>query len=156
MASPPHISVKFVGPDDKVRPGRQPTREEIGLRDDMSQFYSLRATLEALFGRPIYTELKERPPIRRIAQSGEKATRRHPLRAGPGYLNRISASISPASVGVRAAPCRDMANICSGRSRIQMVSRGMGLNLGREPSLLSGSPRAGHLLRRACISRATH
>jgi hypothetical protein len=59
MARPPQISVKFVGPDDKVRPGRKPTRDEIGLRYAMSQFYSLKVTLEALFGRPIYMELKE-------------------------------------------------------------------------------------------------
>ena len=32
---------------------------EIGLRYDMGQFYAMKATLEALFGRPVYMKLKE-------------------------------------------------------------------------------------------------
>jgi hypothetical protein len=52
------MKVKFVGPNDKVRK-RKPTFEEIGLKHQMSQFYSLKSTMEALFDHPMYMELKE-------------------------------------------------------------------------------------------------
>jgi hypothetical protein len=52
------MKVKFVGPNDKVKK-RKPTFEEIGLKHQMSQFYSLKSTMEALFGHPMYMELKE-------------------------------------------------------------------------------------------------
>jgi hypothetical protein len=43
---PPRI--RFVGAGDRVkRP--QPTLEEIGLKPEMSQFYSLKSTMEQLF-----------------------------------------------------------------------------------------------------------
>jgi hypothetical protein len=52
------MKVKLVGPNDKVRK-RKPTADEIGLKHQMSQFYSLKSTMEALFGHPMYIELKE-------------------------------------------------------------------------------------------------
>jgi hypothetical protein len=53
------VTIKLVGPDDQVRKLRPPTIEEIGLKHEMNQFYSLKATMEELFGRPMYMELKE-------------------------------------------------------------------------------------------------
>ncbi len=38
---------------------KRPPREEIGLRYDMSQFYSLKAVLEEVLGHPVYLKLKE-------------------------------------------------------------------------------------------------
>jgi hypothetical protein len=52
------MKIKLIGPNDKVRK-RKPTFEEIGLKHQMSQFYSLKSTMEALFGHPMYMELKE-------------------------------------------------------------------------------------------------
>jgi hypothetical protein len=53
------MKVKIIGPNDKVKKPRLPTAEEIGLKHQMSQFYSLKSTMEALFGHPMYMELKE-------------------------------------------------------------------------------------------------
>ncbi len=57
---PPQIRIIPVQPGDvqKCRPKRLP-REEIGLRYDMSQFYSLKAVLEEVLGHPVYLKLKE-------------------------------------------------------------------------------------------------
>jgi hypothetical protein len=52
------MKIKLIGPHDKVVK-RKPTFEEIGLKHQMSQFYSLKSTMEALFGHPMYLELKE-------------------------------------------------------------------------------------------------
>ena len=44
-----------MGPgDDKVRKPKPPTFEDIGLKPQMSQFYALNATMEQLFGQPMY------------------------------------------------------------------------------------------------------
>jgi hypothetical protein len=51
--------IKFIGPNDTVTKPRPSTAEEIGLKHEMSQFYSLKATMEALFGHPMYMDLKE-------------------------------------------------------------------------------------------------
>jgi hypothetical protein len=45
------MKVKLIGPNDKVKK-RMLTFEEIGLKHQMSQFYSLKSTMKALFGRP--------------------------------------------------------------------------------------------------------
>jgi hypothetical protein len=52
------MKIKLIGPNKKVKK-RKPTFEEIGLKHQMSQFYSLKSTMEALFGHPMYMELKE-------------------------------------------------------------------------------------------------
>lgn len=56
MSKPPRI--RFVGPSDAVKRPRR-TFEEIGLKHQMSQFYSLKSTMEELFGNPMYLKLKE-------------------------------------------------------------------------------------------------
>ena len=56
MNRPPRV--RFVGPKDTVKRPR-PTLEENGLKHQMSQFYSLKSTMEQLFGNPMYLSLKE-------------------------------------------------------------------------------------------------
>jgi hypothetical protein len=47
-------------PGDPVpKRARRLTRADTGLRYDMSQFYAMKDTLEALFGHPLYMKLKE-------------------------------------------------------------------------------------------------
>jgi hypothetical protein len=65
------MKIKLMGPNDKVR-NRKPTFEEIGLKHQMSQFYSLKSTMEALFGDPVYMELKETTDL----EVWRKATRK--------------------------------------------------------------------------------
>jgi hypothetical protein len=57
---PPNIEVKFVkaGAIKTIR-RRKPSRETAGLKYDMSQFYSMKSVLESLFGRTMYSKLKE-------------------------------------------------------------------------------------------------
>jgi hypothetical protein len=51
---PPNIKVRFIAPGEAtpVRK-RRPTRAEIGLHADMSQFYEMKAVLEEAFGHPV-------------------------------------------------------------------------------------------------------
>ena len=61
---PPIIKITAVAPGDpRTKRKRRPTEAEIGLRYDMSQFYAMKATLEALFGHPVYMKLKETASI---------------------------------------------------------------------------------------------
>src|SRR4051812_43616213 len=50
--------IRFAGPGGTMKRPR-PTFEEIGLKHQMSQFYSLKSTMEQLFGNPMYLDLKE-------------------------------------------------------------------------------------------------
>ena len=56
--------IKIIGPNDTVTQPRLPTAEEIGIKHEMSQFYSLKATMEALFGHPMYMDLNETTDLR--------------------------------------------------------------------------------------------
>jgi hypothetical protein len=88
------MKVKFVGPDDKVRK-RKPTFEEIGLKHQMSQFYSLKSTMEALFGQPMYMELKEttdlavwRKAMKRLLSAVGVSIKHSVKIADPDWLSR--------------------------------------------------------------------
>ena len=57
---PPDVKITFVKPGElPIKRKRRLSREESGLRHDVSQFYSMKAVLEDLFGHPTYLRLKE-------------------------------------------------------------------------------------------------
>jgi hypothetical protein len=102
-------NVKLIDPSGKVRK-RKPTFEEIGLKHQMSQFYSLKATMEALFGQPMYMELKEttdlavwRKTMKKLLDAVEVSVRHSVKIADPDWHQTIKRVLNHGRERVKGA-----------------------------------------------------
>jgi hypothetical protein len=108
---PPIITVTFVKPGDVVaKPRRPPTRAEIGLRYDMSQFYSMKSVLEEALGHPAYVKLKEtgtmtdwRAETSRLLAAIELAIKSTVVHTDAAWRADVAAVISLGQQGIKSS-----------------------------------------------------
>src|SRR5260370_28767068 len=103
------MKIKLIGPNDKVKK-RKPTFEEIGLKHQMSQFYSLKSTMEALFGHPMYMELKEttdlavwRKAMKKLLDAVEISIKHSVKVADPDWHNAVESVLNQGRERVKGA-----------------------------------------------------
>lgn len=134
LKNPPIIKFEFVKPGDVVA-GRKhrPTRAEIGLRYDMSQFYSMKSVLEEALGHPAYVKLKEtgtmadwRTETSRLLAAIELAINSTVVLTDAAWRNDIAAVIRLGLHGIKSSETiSDLFSVLSGAlSRIVFIQIG--------------------------------
>jgi hypothetical protein len=104
------MKIKLVGPNDKVRKPKAHTEQEIGLKHQMSQFYSLKATMEEPFGNPMYLDLKEttdlavwRKAMKKLLDAVGISVKHSVKVADPAWFEAIEEVLDQGSAHVNAA-----------------------------------------------------